>query len=132
MGPIDSTETFPFPWFLAVAIAWILENPIVLLVRGFWERTRLSAWRILGVVSLTNALTVTGLGLAASAFAGAFGPSPEIQIAGVCGAELAVTVLEALVYRKAFRIPFGKAGIASLAANMLSYLVGIWLFGGYA
>jgi hypothetical protein len=132
LGPIDAPEKFPFPWFLAVAIAWLLENPMVLLVRGFWGRTRLSAWRILGVVSLTNALTVTGLGLAAMVFAGAFDPPYEILIAGFYGAELAVTVLEATVYRKAFRIPFGKAGIASLTANMLSYLAGIWLFGGYA
>jgi hypothetical protein len=133
MGPIDVPETFPFPWILAVALAWLLENPmLLLLVRGFWGRTRLSAWRILCVVSLTNALTVTGLGLAAAALTGTSGPPSEILIAGICGAELAVTVLESLVYRKAFRIPFGKAGIASLTANMISYLAGIWLFGGYA
>jgi hypothetical protein len=107
-------------FLFALSLTWLVEVPLLfLLVRYIARRSDISAARIIGTALLATALTLPYL---------LFVLPPYVDAAYyILIGELFVIVIEAVVFYLLLKVRPAAAVFLSLAVNVCSYAIGLWL-----
>ncbi len=128
----EGVSVFPIPYLAAIYLVVILlaicieMSVALLMIRSVFEMIHIPPGKIILAVAVINAFSIPGAWWLMELLTHT---ASLPYLPAVLLTEITVVVFEALWYRKILSLHAGNALLLSLIANIVSYILGVFLFG---